>query len=318
MGVVLVYPLIIIIGPTGVGKTSLGIALAQKLRGEIISGDSVQVYKKLDIGSAKPSAAELQIVPHHLIDYLDPSEPFSAAQFKVKATSLIEEIRGRGHVPIVVGGTGLYIRSLLDPYDFSQHGSEEIRSKWQEFAQLHGNLALHVELKSRDHETAQHLHPNDVFRIIRALEVFELTGSTLSSQRQFRDNEYKPLDPSILYIGLTASREIIYDRINRRCITMLSQGLIEETLNLLNNGYAPTLKPLQSIGYRHSLMFLKGLVTQAEMLRLLQRDTRHFAKRQLTWFRRDPRISWYNIETDLDVILEDIFKTCRACQTRVE
>lgn len=312
------YPLIIIIGPTGVGKTSLGIALAQKLGGEIISGDSVQVYKELDIGSAKPSEAELQIVPHHLIDYLDPSEPFSAAQFKLEATSLIEEIRGRGNVPIVVGGTGLYIRSLLDPYDFSQHGSEIIRAKWQEFARLHGNLALHEELKNCDHETAQHLHPNDVFRIIRALEVFELTGSTLSSQRQFRDNEYKPLDPSILYIGLTASRQKIYDRINQRCVTMLSQGLIEETLALLNKGYVPTLKPLQSIGYRHSLWYIKGLVTQSEMLRLLQRDTRHFAKRQLTWFRRDPRIKWYDIETDLDVMLKDIFKTCRACQTRVE
>lgn len=314
----MVYPLIIIIGPTGVGKSSLGIALAQELGGEIISGDSVQIYKELDIGSAKPSAAELQLVPHHLIDYLDPSVPFSAAQFKVEATSLIDEIRNRGHVPIVVGGTGLYIRSLLDPYDFSQHGSEEIRSKWNEFVQLHGTLALHEELKQRDHESAQQLHPNDVFRVIRALEVFELTGSTLSSQRQFRDNEYKTLDPSILYIGLTASREVIYERINQRCVTMLSQGLIEETLALFNRGFAPTLKPLQSIGYRHSLWYIKGLVTQPEMLRLLQRDTRHFAKRQLTWFRRDPRIRWYDIQTDWDVLLKDLVKTCRACQTRVE
>jgi len=318
MGVNLVYPLIIIIGPTGVGKSSLGIALAQKIGGEIISGDSVQVYKKLDIGSAKPSAEELQLVPHHLIDYIDPSEPFSAAQFKVKATSLIEEIRDRGHVPIVVGGTGLYIRSLLDPYDFSQQGSEEIRSKWREFVQLYGNLALHKALKNRDQETAQLLHPNNVFRVIRALEVFELTGRTLSSQRQFRDDEYKTLDPSILYIGLTASREVIYERINQRCVTMLSQGLIEETLAILSIGYAPTLKPLQSIGYRHALWYIKGLVTQSEMLRLLQRDTRHFAKRQLTWFRRDPRITWYDIETDSNVLLKNIVKTCRACQTRVE
>ncbi len=311
-------PLIIIIGPTGVGKTSLGIALAQELGGEIISGDSVQVYKELDIGSAKPSASELRLVPHHLIDYIDPQEPFSAAQFKIKATSIIDEIRGRGHVPIVVGGTGLYIRSLLDPYDFSQHGSEEIRSKWNEYVQLHGNLALHQELKDRDPETAQQLHPNDVFRVIRALEVFELTGSTLSSQRQFRDDQYQTLDPSIVYIGLTAPREVIYERINQRCVTMLSLGLIEETLNLLKLGYAQTLKPLQSIGYRHSIWYIKGLVTEPEMLRLLQRDTRHFAKRQLTWFRRDPRISWYDIETDSAVLLEDIVKTCRDCQTRVE
>lgn len=314
----MVHPLIIIIGPTGVGKTSLGIALAQQISGEIISGDSIQIYKELNIGSAKPSMIELQLVPHHLIDYIDPSEPFSAAQFKMKATSLIEEIRGRGNVPIVVGGTGLYIRSLLDPYEFSQHGSEKIRSKWKTFAQLHGNLALHEELTERDTETSQQLHPNDVLRVIRALEVFELTGKTLSSQRQFLDNEYKTLDPSILYIGLTASRKLIYERINQRCETMLSQGLIQETLALTNFGYAPTLKPLRSIGYRHSIWFIKGLVTQPEMLRLLQRDTRHFAKRQLTWFRRDPRIHWYDIETDSDLLLKDIVKTCRSCQTRVK
>lgn len=312
------YPLIIIIGPTGVGKSSLGLALAQEIGGEIISGDSVQVYQKLDIGSAKPSVAELQLVPHHLIDFLDPSEPFSAAQFKLLATSLISEIRGRDHVPIVVGGTGLYIRSLLDPYDFSQHGSEGIRTKWREFTSLNGNLALHEALKKCDPQTAEQLHPNDVFRIIRALEVLELTGNTLSSQRQFRDNQYQPLDPSIIYIGLTAPREIIYERINHRCVQMLSQGLIDETLSLLKLGYAPTLKPLQSIGYRHALWYLKGLVLQEEMLRLLQRDTRHFAKRQLTWFRRDPRIIWYDIETETDVIVEGIVHTCRACQTRVE
>ncbi|GAB6151647.1 tRNA (adenosine(37)-N6)-dimethylallyltransferase MiaA [Desulfosporosinus burensis] len=311
------YPLVVIIGPTGVGKTALGIALAQTIGGEIISGDSVQVYQKLDIGSAKPTTEELQLVPHHLIDCLDPTEPFTAAQFKSQATSLIAEIRGRGHIPIVVGGTGLYIRSLLDPYDFSQHGSEEIRSKWKEFAILHGNEALHRELEKQDPVTAEQLHPNNVMRIIRALEVFELTGKTLSSQRQFRDDEYQPLDPSIVYIGLTAPRDVIYDRINQRCVTMLKHGLIEETLTLLKNGYAPTLKPLQSIGYRHAIWFLKGRVTQPEMLRLLQRDTRHFAKRQFTWFRRDPRISWYDISLQLNEILKIVVQTCRACETRV-
>ncbi|MCO5386626.1 tRNA (adenosine(37)-N6)-dimethylallyltransferase MiaA [Desulfosporosinus sp.] len=312
------YPLVIIIGPTGIGKSALGLALAQKIGGEIISGDSVQVYQKLDIGSAKPSRAELELVPHHLIDFLDPAESFTAAQFKVMATSLIDEIRSRGHVPIVVGGTGLYIRSLLDPYDFSQQGCEEIRCKWNEFAELHGNLLLHEELKKRDPETAEQLHPNDVLRITRALEVFELTGKTISSQRQFKDDQYQTLDPSIVYIGLTAPRNLIYERINQRCVEMLSQGLIEETLSLIREGYSITLKPLQSIGYRHAIWFLKGLVTQPEMLRLLQRDTRHFAKRQLTWFRRDPRISWYDIEVDLNVILESVVQACRACQSRVK
>ncbi|MCO1600231.1 tRNA (adenosine(37)-N6)-dimethylallyltransferase MiaA [Desulfosporosinus nitroreducens] len=312
------YPLVIIIGPTGIGKSALGLALAQKIGGEIISGDSVQVYQKLDIGSAKPSRAELELVPHHLIDFLDPAESFTAAQFKVMATSLIDEIRSRGHVPIVVGGTGLYIRSLLDPYDFSQQGCEEIRCKWNGFAELHGNLLLHEELKKRDPETAEQLHPNDVLRINRALEVFELTGKTISSQRQFKDDQYQTLDPSIVYIGLSAPRNLIYERINQRCVEMLSQGLIEETLSLMREGYSITLKPLQSIGYRHAIWYLKGLVTQPEMLRLLQRDTRHFAKRQLTWFRRDPRISWYDIEVDLNVILESVVQACRACQSRVK
>jgi len=313
-----VNPLVIIIGPTGIGKTALGIALAQKIGGEIISGDSVQVYQKLNIGSAKPSKAELQLVPHHLIDFLDPTEPFTAAQFKVLANSLIEEIRSRGNAPIVVGGTGLYIRSLLDPYDFSQEGCEEIRYKWNEFAKSHGNLRLHEELKKKDPETAAQLHPNNVLRIIRALEVFELTGKTLSSQRQFLDNEYQTLDPSIVYIGLTAKRDLIYERINQRCVEMVSQGLIEETLDLIKEGYPPTLKPLQSIGYRHAIWLIKGLVTQPEMLRILQRDTRHFAKRQLTWFRRDPRISWFDIETDFNDILESAAQACRACQSRVK
>lgn len=318
MGDIVVIPLVIIIGPTGIGKSSLGLALAQQIGGEIISGDSVQVYQKLDIGSAKPTAQELQLVPHHLIDCFDPREPFTAAQFKELASSRIEEIRGRGHVPIVVGGTGLYIRSLLDPYDFSQHGSEQIRLKWHEFVLSHGNLALHNVLEQRDPETARQLHPNNVLRVIRALEVLELTGKPLSSQRQFRDDEYQALDPSVLYIGLTAPRQVIYDRINQRCEIMLDQGLLEETLSLLNMGYSSTLKPMQSIGYRHALWCLKGLATKSEMLRLLQRDTRHFAKRQLTWFRRDPRITWYDTETGLDQILKELIQTCRAYQTRVE
>lgn len=312
------YPLVIIIGPTGIGKSGLGLALAQKIGGEIISGDSVQVYKKLDIGSAKPTPEELRLVPHHLIDFLDPAEPFTAAQFKLLATPLIEEIRGRGHFPIIVGGTGLYIRSLLDPYDFSQHGNEEIRLKWKRFADSHGNLLLHEELNKRDPQTAEQLHPNDVLRVTRALEIYELTGKPQSSQRQFKDDQYQPLDPSIIYLGLTAPRSLIYERINQRCVEMLSQGLLEETLNLIKAGYPPTLKPLQSIGYRHAIWHLQGLVTQPEMLRLLQRDTRHFAKRQLTWFNRDPRISWYDIQTDFNQLLESVVQACRAHQSRVK
>lgn len=311
-------PLIIIIGPTGIGKTALGLAVAQRLGGEIISGDSIQVYRKLDIGSAKPTREELDLVPHHLIDFLDPSEPFTAAQFQSLASIAIKEIRSRGHVPIVVGGTGLYIRSLLDPYEFSKQGSEEIRMKWSRFAQSKGSALLHEELKKCDPITAAELHPNNVIRVIRALEIFELTGKPLSDQRQFNHDEYKALDPSIVYVGLNAPRNMIYERINQRCEIMLSQGLIEETFHLLEEGYSPTLKPLQSIGYRHAIWFIKGLVIKREMLRLLQRDTRHFAKRQLTWFRRDPRINWYNIESGIASICESVVQACRVCQSRVE
>ena len=303
-------PLIIIVGPTGVGKSALGLALAQKIGGEIISGDSVQVYRKLDIGSAKPSAAERALVPHHLIDSMDLVESFTAANFKELAVSMIADIRSRGRKPIVVGGTGLYIRSLLDPYDFLQRGAEDIRAKWQEFGRIHGNEALYRELTARDRETAGKLHPNDVLRIVRALEISELTGTPASKLQRFPHDQYQALDPSVIYTGLTATRQTIYERIDRRCTAMLEQGLIEETKALLDEGYASSLKPLQSIGYRHAVWFLKGLATKNETLRLLKRDTRHFAKRQLTWFRRDPRIRWYDIETGLETVCKEIVKAC--------
>lgn len=313
------YPLVVIVGPTAAGKSTLGIKLAQAMSGEIISGDSVQVYRKLNIGSAKPSLEEQENIPHHLLDVFDPAEPFTVAQFQSLALQLIKQIRERGHIPILVGGTGLYIRSLLDPFEFPESGSDEVKQKWQDFLHKHGKAALYQALKERDPQTAERLHPNDVFRIIRALEVYELSGQPLSKQRQALDKEYFPLDRSIIYVGLTAPREILYQRINERCEIMIKEGLVEETLQIINDGYSTKLKPLQSIGYRHAIWYLHGVVTLHEMVRLLQRDTRHFAKRQLTWFRRDPRISWYDIsEINMDQIVRNILATCRARQTRVE
>lgn len=312
-------PLIIIVGPTAVGKTALGVDLARTINGEIISGDSVQVYKHLNIGSAKPTVAEQQNIPHHLIDCLDLDQPFTAAQFQLEANSLIDNIRERGHVPIVLGGTGLYVRSLLDPYNFSECSSEYLRKKWTDFLRTEGKEALFETLKKIDPLSAERLHINDVVRVIRALEVYELTGNTLSSQRQFQDNNYLPLDNSIIYIGLTAPREILYQRINMRCEHMVSQGLLEETQGILQKGYSPKLKPLRSIGYRHAIWHLYGFVTLEEMLRLLKRDTRHFAKRQLTWFLRDPRITWYDItQTSIKNIMEELSLTCEAMKTRVQ
>lgn len=304
-------PLIIIVGPTAVGKTALGVALARALQGEIISGDSVQVYKKLDIGSAKPSLEEQGGIPHHLLDFLDPAEPFTVAQFQTLAQKAIQDIQSRGKIPIVVGGTGLYIRSLIDPFDFAETGSESIRQYWTEFYQRQGKEALHRELAKRDPVSAERLHPNDTVRIIRALEVCQLSGKPFSQVRGQKDTQYPNLPPNVLYVGLNAPREIIYERINKRCQEMVEQGLIEETLNILKEGYSPKIKPLQSIGYRHALLYLFGKLTLPEMMRIFQRDTRHFAKRQLTWFRRDPRITWYNTyEEEMKNILDSIIDTC--------
>lgn len=312
-------PLIIIVGPTAVGKSALGVDLARCIKAEIISADSVQVYRELNIGSAKPSLREQQNIPHHLIDFLDPDQPYTAAQFQLEATALIENIRKRGHIPILLGGTGLYVRSLLDNYSFMEVGSVYLRKKWQDVLARKGKEALFAALKQYDPQSAARLHPNDILRVIRALEVYELTGKTLSSQRQSQENSYRALDNSVIYVGLNAPREILYQRINQRSELMLAEGLLEETQEILRKGYSPQLKPLQSIGYRHAIWHLQGLVTREEMLRLLQRDTRHFAKRQLTWFHRDPRIKWYDItQTSIGNIVENITLTCTGSESRVK
>lgn len=316
-------PLIIIVGPTAVGKSALALALANELNGEIISCDSVQVYRRLNIGSAKPTLAERKNIPHHLIDYLDLTESYSAAKFQEHASNLITEIRQRSRLPIIVGGTGLYLRGLTDPYRFAPIGSEALRQKWQDYLQAYGNNALYQALKERDAQSAKRFHPHDTARVIRALEVYDITGHPLTRQREFNEKAYPPLTEGTLYLGLTAEREVLYQRINARCRQMLDEGLLEETLAILNAGYSPDLKPLQSIGYRHALWQLYGLVTEEEMLRLMQRDTRHFAKRQLTWFKRDPRIQWFDlsylgIDPLLKVIVERYDQTCRPRQSRVE
>ena len=313
-------PLVVIVGPTAVGKSALAVDLAQRVDGEIISGDSVQIYRHLNIGSAKPTVAEQKNIPHHLMDILDPAEPFSVAQFQTLAKQTINEIRTRRNVPIVVGGTGLYIRSVLDPFSFPQGGGTTLlKQKWLDMAKLQGNDVLYRILQSKDSVTAARLHPNDTARIVRALEVMDLSGQPLSAQRQMNDFQYFPLGDDVIYIGLTAPREILYARIDRRCEIMFKEGLVEEVLSLLRDKYSPHLKPLQSIGYRHAIWFVRGLLTSWELERLLKRDTRRFAKRQLTWFRRDPRLYWYDIsQISWDSLVAEVITTCRARQTRVK
>ncbi|MDR1069175.1 MAG: tRNA (adenosine(37)-N6)-dimethylallyltransferase MiaA [Gracilibacteraceae bacterium] len=296
--------LIMIDGPTAVGKSALGAALARSLGGEIISGDSVQIYKGLNIGAAKPTPAEQGGVPHHLLDELELTEGFSAADFRERAARRAAEIRSRGRLPIVVGGTGLYLRALTDGFTFAAAGSAESKERWKAAAARFGPEILHRRLRDLDPASAARLHPHDTARLIRALEVFDLTGVPLSRQRDFAEREYPPR-PGVVVFGLTAPRPWLYERVEERAAAMLAGGLIEETAALLRAGADPNLKPLRSIGYRHAIAYLRGLTTKAETLRLLQRDTRRLAKRQWTWFARDPRVIWFDVtETPREEIIE--------------
>ena len=312
------FKLVVIVGPTAVGKSALGLLWAREAGGEIISGDSVQVYKGFTIGSAKPSLEERAAVPHHLIDILEPDQPFSAAQFQVLARRAVADIRGRKHQPIVVGGTGLYIRGLLDSFDFPQASSQPLRDKWIDLEKHKGSPYLHAQLQEWDPQTAAMLHINDKARIIRALEVYESTRTPLSRQRAYGERGYPPLE-DVIFVGLEMERADMYRCIEERCDVMIRQGLIEEVEGLLGQGYSPALKPMRSIGYRHAVEYLRGKTTHQEMTRLFKRDTRHFAKRQLTWFKRDPRITWHDVR-DLSKkhVLKVLQTPCVAEDSRVQ
>jgi tRNA dimethylallyltransferase len=286
---------IIITGPTGTGKSELAVRLAERLGGEIISADSVQIYQKVNIGAAKPTVAERRGVPHHLLDELDLRAEFTAAMFGKRARALAGAITARGKVPLVVGGTGLYLRALTDDFDFAVAMGTEVRERLSRRAADLGMAAMYAELVQVDPGTAEQLAPSDTVRVLHALAVWERTGRPYSQQRAYRERAYPDLPEGMQYYALTAPRPWLYERLNRRAAGMLEGGLIAETRQILAEGYEPSLKPLQSIGYRHALWHLQGLLTMAETERLLARDTRHFAKRQWTWFRRDPRLTWFDV-----------------------
>jgi tRNA dimethylallyltransferase len=296
--------LITIVGPTAVGKTRLAIDLALRLDTEIISGDALQVYRGLDIGTAKPTAAERRGVIHHLIDIVGPQEEFSVADFQARAATLVAAVNARGRIPILAGGTGLYVRSLLEDYRFNAApGSEAIRRRLAELAERHGGEYLHSRLRAADPETAARLHPNDTRRIIRALESRELSGETVSRAR----NDAPVYDS--LVIGLTMDREKLYERINRRVDDMVAAGLVAEVAGLLAAGVAPSARSLQAIGYKELVDHLHGGRELAAAVADIKQATRNFAKRQFTWFKRMPYIHWVDVDKfpEYDTILAYIY-----------
>lgn len=282
--------IVVICGPTGVGKTAAAIELAELFRGEIISADSMQIYRYMDIGTAKPTPQERARIPHYMIDIVDPDEPFDAARFAGMAHDRIIALDNQGITPFVVGGTGLYIKALLHGLFRDKPTDPEVLERLNKEAASRGADFLYKRLSRCDPETAKRLHPNDIFRIVRALEVYEVTGKPISEYQ--KKHAFADAPFNTLKICLNKDREILYDRINRRVDAMIKQGLVDEVKGLLAMGYSADLKSMRSIGYRHMVDFLSGKISWDETLRTLKRDTRRYAKRQLTWFRADSDINW--------------------------
>jgi tRNA dimethylallyltransferase len=292
--------LVVLCGPTAVGKTALVVELSRSFPVEAVSADSRQVYRLMDVGTAKPTAEEQALVPHHLIDVVWPDEAFDAARYATLAGAAIDAIRGRGRLPVVVGGTGLYLRALTGGLVELPRPDPALRAALQRQVQDEGSAALHRRLAAIDPPTAAALHGNDAFRIVRALEVYEQTGRPLSAWQ--RDHGFRDRRHRLLKIGLTTGRAELYRRIDERAAAMFATGLVEETAALLATGYSPQLKALQTIGYREAVRLLQGHGTMPEALADVQQATRRYAKRQLTWFRADQEIIWVDSLNDFGKI----------------
>lgn len=285
------HPLVILTGPTAVGKTALSIALAKGIGGEIISADSMQVYRRMDIGSAKITPEEMAGVPHHLIDVLEPDQEFNVVVFQKLAKRAAAEIDGRGHIPILVGGTGFYIQALLYDIDFTENDEDTaLRRSLEELAQREGSEALYERLRAVDPESCESIHAHNIKRVVRAIEFYEKTGKKISEHnREQRQNE-SPYN--FAYFVLTDSRDRIYHRIDERVDLMMAQGLLEEVRVLRESGCRKDMVSMQGLGYKELLSYLEGEISLDEAVYLIKRDTRHFAKRQLTWFRREKEVTW--------------------------
>ena len=286
--------LVVILGPTATGKSYCGIELAKRFHGEIVSGDSMLVYRQMNIGTAKPSAEELQMVPHHLVNILPPDASYSVADFQQQAAKLIHQITLRGNLPILVGGTGLYIKALLEDYRFSSvEENPELRHRLEIYAQEQGTDKLFDWLRKEDPAAAARLHPNDVRRVVRALET-ALSGDSVSQERQ---HELK-YDAEVF--GLSMERCFLYERINLRVDRMIEEGLEEEVRSLLNAGIPTDCLSMKSLGYRQMAEYLRGQCDFATAVDNIKKETRHFAKRQITWYKKMPYIRWFTVNRDVN------------------
>ncbi len=305
-------PLIIITGPTAVGKTALSVRLAKAIGGEIISADSMQVYRHMDIGSAKIKKEEMDGVPHYLIDVLDPEEEFNVTVFQKMAKEAVEEIYSHGHIPIVAGGTGFYIQALLYDIDFTENGEDtSIRMELEKLGQERGAEYLHNLLRNIDPDSAEEIHENNLKRVIRAIEYYRQTGERISEHNKREREKKSPYN--FLYYVVNTDRARLYERIDRRVDLMLEQGLVEEVMHLKDMGLTRDMVSMQGLGYKEILDYLQGICTLEEAIYVLKRDTRHFAKRQITWFKRERDVRWLNLpdfNNDLDQVqlkmLQDI------------
>lgn len=286
---------IIIVGPTASGKTKLSIELAKEINGEIISADSMQIYKYMDIGTAKADAEEMQGIQHYLVDEVTPDEEFSVARFQEKAYQYIEEILQKGKVPIIAGGTGLYVNSLIYNINFTETTSDwELRERLKKEAEEKGNQYLHDKLREVDPEAAGKLHVNDVKRVIRALEVYEYTKMPISYHQEI--SRQNPPRFNYILIGLKMDRQKLYDRINRRVDIMLEKGLVEEVRKLVQRGYDRNTVAMQGLGYKEILAYFRGEMTLEEAVEIIKMDSRRYAKRQITWFKRYENIHWVDLD----------------------
>lgn len=288
-------PLVVLTGPTAVGKTKVSIGLAKAIGGEIISADSMQVYKHMDIGSAKITKEEMEGVLHYLVDVLEPSEPFHVVRFQEMAKAAMEQIYANGHIPIIVGGTGFYIQALLYDIDFTKNSeSGSYRKELERYAAEYGAQHVHDMLRAVDEKSAEDIHAHNVKRVIRALEFYHQTGKRISEHNEAERQKESPYDAR--YFVLTDDRAKLYERINLRVDQMLENGLVEEVRKLKEMGFTKDMVSMQGLGYKELFAYLDGECTLSEAVYQIKRDTRHFAKRQITWFKRERSVIWIDKE----------------------